>query len=105
MVFVGGDGQVQVLDGAGGAPRAGMPKVVARDGARTIVIVDKDGKTRTWEGKPGDTPPAWVQALPQDSRHVEKRVQVIVDDKGNKTILEDEEALPPPAPPAPPKVR
>ena len=40
-----------------------MPKVVARDGARTIVIVDKDGKTRTWEGKPGDTPPAWVQAL------------------------------------------
>ena len=102
MVFVGGDGQVQVLDGAGGAPRAGMPKVVARDGAQTIVIVDKDGKTRTWEGKPGDTPPAWVQALPQDGRRVEKRVQVIVDDKGHKTIVEDEEALPPPPPPAPP---
>jgi hypothetical protein len=79
-----------------------MPMVMARDGKQTIVIVDKDGKTRTWEGKPGEAPPAWVQALPKDGRQVEKRVQVIVDEKGNKTILEDEEALPPPPPPAPP---
>lgn len=103
MVFVGGDGQVQVFDhGDGPGPIGGMPMVMARDGKQTIVIVDKDGKTRTWEGKPGEAPPAWVQALPKDGRQVEKRVQVIVDEKGNKTILEDEEALPPPPPPAPP---
>ena len=35
-------------------------------------------------------------------KRVEKRVQVIVDDKGNKTVIEDD-GLPPPAPPAPPK--
>ena len=41
---------------------------------RKVVIVDKDGKTRSWEGGPDDTPPSWVP----------------------------EEPPPPPAPPAPP---
>ena len=45
---------------------------------------------------------AWVEALPKDGKRVEKRMQVIVDDKGNKTVIEDD-GLPPPAPPAPPK--
>ena len=40
--------------------------------------------------------------MPKDGKRVEKRVQVIVDDKGNKTVIEDD-GLPPPAPPAPPK--
>lgn len=42
--------------------------------ARKVVIVDKDGKTRSWEGGPDDTPPSWVP----------------------------EEPPPPPTPPAPP---
>jgi hypothetical protein len=39
--------------------------------------------------------------MPKDGKRVEKRVQVIVDDKGNRTVIEDD-ALPPPPPPAPP---
>ena len=61
-----------------------------------------NGKRREWEGDAKATPPAWVEALPKDGKRVEKRVQVIVDDKGNKTVIEDD-GLPPPAPPAPPK--
>jgi hypothetical protein len=39
--------------------------------------------------------------MPKDGKRIEKRVQVIVDDKGNKTVIEHDE-LPPPAAPAPP---
>ena len=56
---------------------------------------DSPRKRSEWEGGAGDTPPAWAQALPKDGKRIEKRVQVIVDDKGNKTVIEDE-ALPPP---------
>ncbi|HZV37666.1 MAG TPA: hypothetical protein VFF96_02845, partial [Pseudoxanthomonas sp.] len=31
---------------------------------RKVVIVDKDGKTRSWEGGPNDTPPAWALEPP-----------------------------------------
>ena len=68
-----------------------MPGSVDR---RKYVIIDKDGKRSEWEGDAGDTPPDWAQALPKDGKRVEKRLQVIVDDKGNKTVIEDQ-GLPP----------
>lgn len=54
------------------APRAGMapppppaapvaPQVVTK---RKVVIVDQDGKTRSWEGGPDDTPPSWAPEAP-----------------------------------------
>ena len=52
--------------------------------------------------KPLVNSPAWVQAMPKDGKRIEKRVQVLVDDKGNKTVIEDDELPPPPAAPAPP---
>lgn len=64
----------------------GMPDVVEK---RKYVIIDKDGKRSEWEGDAADTPPDWAQALPKDGKRVEKRLQVIVDDKGNKTVIED----------------
>ncbi|HWS78933.1 MAG TPA: PDZ domain-containing protein [Thermomonas sp.] len=103
MVFVGEGGTVQAVEhGAGPLPPAWAPKDGQQVGKHKVVMVDKDGKRSEWEGDAGDTPPAWVQAMPKDGKHVETRVQVIVDDKGNKTVLEDDE-LPPPAPPSPPK--
>src|SRR5690606_39002004 len=98
MVFVGEDGKVQTWDDGDG-------KAVEK---RKYVVIDKDGKRREWEGDAGDAPPAWVQALPKDGQRVQKRVQVIVDDKGNQTVIEDDELPPPPppvpAPPPPPKI-
>lgn len=103
MIFVGEDGKVQTFeDGDGKAPPAWATKDGKRVEKRKYVMVDKDGKRTEWEGDAADTPPAWVQAMPKDGQRIEKRVQVIVDEKGNKTIIEDDE-LPPPAPPAPPK--
>lgn len=106
MVFVDADGKVQTFeDGDGKAPPAWVgeiPKDGKRVDKRKYVLIDKDGKRREWEGDAKATPPAWVEALPKDGKRVEKRVQVIVDDKGNKTVIEDD-GLPPPAPPAPPK--
>ena len=106
MVFVGADGKVQTLEGGDGkappARAAQMPKDAERVEKRKYVVIDKDGKRREWEGDAKDAPPAWVEAMPKDGRRVEKRVQVIVDDKGNKTVIEDD-GLPPPAPPVPPK--
>ena len=76
-----------VLPRAAMLPRApDMPGSVDR---RKYVIINKDGKRREWEGAAGDTPPDWAQALPKDGKRVEKRLQVIVDDKGNKTVIED----------------
>ena len=76
-----------VLPRAAMLPRApDMPGSVDR---RKYVIIDKDGKRREWEGDAADTPPDWAQALPKDGKRVEKRLQVIVDDKGNKTVIED----------------
>jgi hypothetical protein len=96
QVIVDGDGQVQVVEDVDGtAAMPGTPKPAAGDEQRTIVIVDQDGKTRSWEGKPGDTPPAWVQALPGDGKRTEKRVQVFVDAQGRKTVIEDEDTPPP----------
>lgn len=43
---------------------------------RRIMMIDKDGKTQTWEGGKDDAPPAWVQALPADGQRTEKRVQI-----------------------------
>ncbi len=54
------------------APHAGMtpppppvapvaPHAVTK---RKVVIVDKDGKTRSWEGGANDTPPSWVPEEP-----------------------------------------
>ena len=106
MVFVDADGKVQTFeDGDGKAPPAWVeeiPKDGKRVDKRKYVLIDKDGKRREWEGDAKATPPAWVEALPKDGKRVEKRMQVIVDDKGNKTVIEDD-GLPPPAPPAPPK--
>ena len=61
-------------------------------------MVDKDGKRREWEGDAGDTPPAWVQAMPKDGQRVEKRMKVIVDADGNKTVIDEGERLSPAAP-------
>lgn len=79
-------------------PRAAMlphaPDMPGSVDRRKYVIIDKDGKRSEWEGDAGDTPPDWAQALPKDGKRVEKRLQVIVDDKGNKTVIEDQ-GLPP----------
>lgn len=99
MVFVDKDGQVQSFDGSGGKPPAGGPGKVDK---RRIVMVDKDGKRQEWEGGAGDTPPAWAQAMPKDGQRVEKRVQVIVDDKGNRIVVDGDDLPPPPPPPLPP---
>lgn len=98
MIFVGGDGKVQTFEsGDGKGPKDGTQ--VER---RKYLMVDKDGKRTEWEGDAGDTPPAWVQAMPKDGKRIQKRVQVFGDGKGNKTIIEDDELPPPPAAPAPP---
>lgn len=58
---------------------------------RRIMVIDKDGKTRTWEGGKGDAAPAWVQALPKAAPQGQQRVQIIRRDAATD-----------PAPPAPP---
>lgn len=55
-----------------GAPVAGEGTNVRR-----VMVIDKDGKTRTWEGGKDETPPAWVQALPAHGQRTEERVQII----------------------------
>ena len=77
-----------------------------------VVSVDKDGNTRTWQGAPGEAPPAWVGSLPRDGRTVEKRRYVVVDKDGKSRTWEGgpndtppawvKELPVPPAPPAPP---
>ena len=98
-IFIGGDGKVQAFDdGNGKIPPAGAIKHGKPGEHRKIVIIDKDGKRREWEGDAGDTPPAWVQAMPKDGQRVEKRMKVIVDADGNKTVIDEGERLPPAAP-------
>ena len=60
-------------------PALRMEAPVAGEGAnvRRVMVIDKDGKSRTWEGGKDETPPAWVQALPADGQRTEKRVQII----------------------------
>lgn len=73
-----------------GAAQVAMPRALpfpafhvsapaAGDGTnvRRVMVIDKDGRTQTWEGGKDDAPPAWVQALPKDGPHAEKRVQII----------------------------
>lgn len=85
------------------APGAAMapPAPPAPPGAvtrRQIVLVDKDGKTQTWD----DDGTAPLPPLPADGKRVEKRRMVFVDDNGKTTVLEGDMAPPPPAPPPPP---
>ena len=95
MIFVGPDGKVQSFDGGDSvATFVRTPGDATRVETRKIVMIDKDGKRREWEGDAGDTPPAWVQAMPKDGQRIEKRMRVIVDDKGNKTVIEDD-GMPP----------
>lgn len=62
-------------------PALHLEAPVAGEGTnvRRVMVVDKDGKTRTWEGGKDDTPPAWVQALPKGGQQ-ERRVQIIRKD-------------------------
>ena len=71
-------------------------KGAMQDGKRKYVVIDKDGQRREWEGDAGDTPPGWVQALPQPEggKRIEKRLKVIVDDQGNKSVIEDDGPAP-----------
>lgn len=87
------DGKVAVdylRDRKAGAAQVAVPKALPfpafhlsaatpGDGTnvRRVMVIDKDGKTQTWEGGKDDAPPAWVQALPKDGPHAEKRVQII----------------------------
>jgi hypothetical protein len=95
MIFVGTDGKVQTFeDGDSKAGPAWGPKDGKQVEKRKYVMIGKDGKRMEWEGDANDTPPAWVQAMPKHGDHVEKRVQVIVDDKGQQTVTEETEQSP-----------
>jgi membrane-associated protease RseP (regulator of RpoE activity) len=98
---------------------------------RKIVVVDKDGTRREWEGDAGQPMPAWVPQdaqrverrkvvmidkdgkraeweddgntpLPAGAQRVEQRRMVFVDDNGKTTVLEGDDAPPMPEPPEPP---
>lgn len=64
---------------------------------RRFVLVEKDGKTRSWEGDAGEAPPAWVQSLPKDGKHVEKRRVVTIDKDGKRVERDDDASAPLPA--------
>lgn len=101
-VVVGTDGKVQSFEGGNGtATFVRTPGDGTRVEKRSYVMVDKDGKRMEWEGDAGDTPPAWVQALPEDPSQRQVRKIVMVDANGKATEVETDD-LPPPPPPAPP---
>jgi hypothetical protein len=70
--------------------RVSAPVAGEATDVRRIMVIDKDGKTRTWEGGKGDAAPAWVQSLPKAAPQGQHRVQIIRRDAAD------------PAPPAPP---
>lgn len=82
---------------------ATAPKAPGAVEKRKFVRVDKDGKTQTWEGDAGDTPPAWVQALPPHGQRVEKRKIVMLDKDGKRFEMEEDGTTAPAAPEPPPE--
>jgi membrane-associated protease RseP (regulator of RpoE activity) len=84
------------------APAApGTPRMVEK---RKMVFVDENGKTRTWEGGAGDTPPPWVAKLaPEAGKGQRQRKMVIVDKDGKRREWEDDGNAP--LPPMPPGAR